>query len=97
MAEVGQHDDRVNATDLPGVFAILGELGHGTLVTEEGLARILGKHPVSIRRAVERGELPEPTRLMGKRIWTVGTILRHIEKRLEVAGQEREIMAQHQP
>jgi len=82
---------------LPGVYAILGQLGPGALVTEEGLATILGKHPVSIRRAVERGELPEPTRLMGKRIWTVGAILRHIEKRLEVAGKERDILSEHQP
>ena len=69
----------------PGVFAELGTLPAGALITEHALARILGKCTASIKAAVARGELPRPTRLGGKRIWTAGAIVRHIEKRLEAA------------
>ncbi len=67
----------------------LGALGDGSLVFESGLARMFGKHAVSIKRAVERGELPPPTRLMGKPVWTVGTIRKHIEDRLESETRHR--------
>ena len=66
----------------------LGDLPAGALVTEAGLAKMLHKHPESIRRAVERGELPRPARLMGKPTWTVGAIVRHIEARLNAEAKE---------
>jgi hypothetical protein len=70
----------------------LGGLNDGALVFESGLARMFGKHPVSIKRAIERGELPPPTRLMGKPVWTVGAIRRHIEERLETEARYRRQM-----
>lgn len=77
-----------------GICAELGALEEGALITETGLATMFGKHPVSIKRAVERGELPPPTRLMGKQVWTVGTIRRHIEARLESEAKERQRLMQ---
>ena len=73
---------------LPGVIALLGELGPGAIITEEGMARLFSRHPVSIKRAVERGELPPACRLFGGNAWTVGAIIHHIEKRLEEAAKE---------
>ena len=70
----------------------LGRLNDGTIVSEGGLARIFGKHPISIKRAVERGELPPPTKLMGKPVWTVGSIRQHIEQRLEIEARYRRQM-----
>lgn len=67
----------------------LGELNEGALIFEAGLAQMLGKHVVSIKRAVERGELPPPTRLMGKLVWTAGVIRRHIEDRLAAEARYR--------
>jgi len=67
----------------PGVYARLAELAPNTLVTEEALARWLYKCVASIKAAVERGELPQPARLMGKNTWTVGAIIRHIEASIE--------------
>jgi len=75
------------------VVAEFGELGPGALVTEAGLARMFGKHPASIKRAVDRGELPRPTRLMGKPTWTAGKIVEHIESRQDAAAREAERMA----
>ncbi len=73
-----------------GVCAKIGALPPGALVTEKGLATMMGKSAKSIRRAVARGELPPPVRLMGQLSWTAGAIVRHIEKRLEVAAREAE-------
>ena len=73
-----------------GICAELGALPQGALITERGLAALLGKAAKSIRRAAGRGELPPPVRILGELRWTVGTILRHIEKRLENAAREAE-------
>jgi len=84
------HDE--NSSEACDICLELGELGDGALVFESGLARMFGKHAVSIRRAVERGELPPPTRLMGKPVWTAGAIRQHIEVRLESAARYRDQM-----
>ena len=73
-----------------GIVKDLGELPSGAIVREEDLARIFNKHPVSIKRAVERGELPRPVRLFGKPCWTAAAILGHVEARLEAAKREAE-------
>ena len=78
-----------------GIVRATGDLPSGAIITEKGLAAILGKHPCSIRRAVDRGELPPPARLMGKPSWTAGVIVRHIEKRLELAAEEADILTNH--
>jgi hypothetical protein len=66
----------------------------GTIITEEGLAQLFKRHVVSVKRAVERGELPPPCRLFGLRVWTAGTIIRYIEQRLDHAAQGAERDAQ---
>jgi hypothetical protein len=78
---------------LPGIVRELGELGSGAVITESGLAKLMRRHPVSIKRAVERGELPPPIRLLGGPAWTVGVIVRHLEARLEQAAKEAERIA----
>ena len=75
---------------LPGVYAALGALPGGAIVFEEGLAKMLHKHPVSVKRAVARGELPRPMRLFGKPAWTAGALVRHLEGKLAEAAREAE-------
>jgi len=73
----------------PGIFIALGNLAPATVVTEDGLAGILGKQcRESIKRAVDRGELPPPVKLMGKNCWTVGVIVQHFEARLEAEARK---------
>ena len=84
-----------NNTEFPGIIAILGDLGQGALINEKGLAVLFNCHPLSIRRAVNRGELPVPIRMLGKRTWTVGAIIRHVEGRLKDAAREAHILAQN--
>ncbi len=68
----------------------LGELPASSVVTEEALAKLFNRHPVSIKRAVERGELPPAVRLFGKPIWTTQIIRDHLSKRLVQAQKEAE-------
>jgi hypothetical protein len=68
----------------------LAELPPATLLDEVALAALLGCHRCSIRRGVERGELPSPARLLGKPAWTAGRILDHFTARLEAAEAEAE-------
>ena len=75
----------------PGdIVKALGELPPGTILEEEAVARIFGRHAVSVKRAVERGELPPSVRMFGKPCWTAGVILEHLEVRLEKAKREAE-------
>ena len=68
--------------DILGVVRELGELGPGAVINEDGLARMFKRCNRTIQRAVERGELPQPTRLFGKRVWTARVIIQHLEGRL---------------
>jgi hypothetical protein len=74
----------------PEIVKGLGDLPEGAIVTETGLAEMLGRHPVSVKRAVKRGEFPPPVRLLGQPVWTAGTLVRHLEGRLEAARKELE-------
>jgi hypothetical protein len=73
----------------PGVYADLGKLPAATVVSEDGLAALFGKaHRDSVKRAVERGELPPPLKVMGKNCWTVGYLVRFFEERLEAEARK---------
>ena len=72
------------------IVSELGELGDGAIISESALAKLLNRHPVSIKRAVLRGELPHPIRLLGQSVWTIGSIVKYLEKRLEAAANDAE-------
>ncbi len=74
--------------DGPQIITALAELPPGSFVFESDLARIFGKCQMSIKRAVERGELPRPARFMGRPMWTSNAIIEHVENLLDRAKQE---------
>ena len=82
--------DETEELDLPGVIEELGSLSPKSIISEEGVARIFSRHAASVKRAVDRGELPPPVRIFGKSIWTVEAITEHIAKRLARAADQRE-------
>ena len=45
-----------------------------TLISEYKLAQMAGRHVTSVKRAIQRGELPPPVPLFGANVWTVATI-----------------------
>ena len=94
---LGHEDDHVLPVDnqeekeivpLPGIIAQLGELQPGAVITEEGIANLFDRCITSVKRAVQRGELPPPCRLLGKNAWTVGILVGHLEHRLEQAAEK---------
>ena len=72
------------------LWSLGGELPPGAILEEEAVARMFNRHPASVKRAVERGELPPPVRLFGKPAWTAGAILAHMDARLAAAKREAE-------
>lgn len=74
--------------ELSGIIRELGDLPGGTIVNEEALAIIFDRCQVSIKRAIQRGELPPPVKLLGMPVWTVEKILNFINDRLELAQKE---------
>ena len=74
--------------DMPAVVDALGKLPAGAIITEAGLAGIFNRCTASVKAAVERGELPRPVRTFGKNTWTAGSIIRHLEGRLEAEARK---------
>ena len=75
---------------VPGIIRELGDLPAEAVVSEQGLAKIFDRHKVSIKRAVDRGELPPSVRLFGEPVWTVKALQEHLTKRLDDARKESE-------
>ncbi|HOE12058.1 MAG TPA: hypothetical protein PLQ35_15155 [bacterium] len=73
-----------------GIIRELGDLPPGAIISENKLAEIFHRCPTSIKRAVRRGELPPSTRLFGQPVWTVESILKHLQDRLTGARKEAE-------
>jgi hypothetical protein len=76
-----------------GVISDLGCLPEAAVLTEDAVARMFGRSKWSVRRAVHRGELPPPTRMFARSVWTAGAIVRHIETRMATAAREAEKLA----
>ncbi len=74
----------------PGIIKELGDLPAETIISEQGLAKIFNRHKVSIKRAVERGELPPSVKLFGEPVWTIKALREHLAKRLDAAKKESE-------
>jgi hypothetical protein len=73
------------------IMTALAELPPHALISEHKMAQLVGRHVSSVKRAVQRGELPPPVSWFGVHIWTVAVILEHISTRLEA---ERKATAQ---
>jgi hypothetical protein len=76
-----------------GIIRQLGDLPPDTVLSEEALAKLFHRHRVSIKRAVERGELPPSVRLFGEPVWTVQALRDHMNRRLATAQKEAEQLA----
>jgi hypothetical protein len=88
---MSESNEQIGIEDsLPGIVAELGNLQPKSVIFEEGMSHLFGRHTASIKRAVDRGELPPPARMFGKNAWTVESITDHISRRLGNAAKERE-------
>jgi hypothetical protein len=60
------------------ISTALAELPPDAHVDAQALASLLGRCKRSIQRAWRRGELPPPITFLGKHVWLVSTILKHM-------------------
>ena len=65
----------------PGVVTGLSRLPREAHIDIRAFAEVLGCSIRSVERAIRRGELPPPFRLLGKRTWLAGVITDHLAER----------------
>ena len=76
---------------LPGrTITALAKMDDKTMVDESALAAALKLSKRSVRRMVQRNELPPPFRFAGKSTWFTGKVLAHIEARAEREARDAE-------
>ena len=86
-----QCEERADAGGL--VLDTLARLPERALLTEAALAKALRVAPSTLRRMVNRWQLPPPVRLGGRRVWLAGRVLAHIEAAAERAARDAERVA----
>jgi hypothetical protein len=72
------------------IIRALGELPPGAIIYEEGMADIFERCTESVKRAVQRGEIPPGIRLFGQVAWLAGSVIDYIRKRLDASVREAE-------
>ena len=74
----------------PDVVTVLAEYPATAVITEAGLGKLLHRHPLSIRRAAARGDLPPSFRWFNGNAWLAGAIVEHLQGLQERATRDRE-------
>lgn len=82
MTNHGHSDDIFNSNIISGFCDIRPE----TLIDKKTVGMKFGRCDASVDRAVNRGELPPPIKVLGKQRWLVGAILEHFR---ELHAQEK--------
>ncbi|HUS58884.1 MAG TPA: hypothetical protein VM141_09550 [Planctomycetota bacterium] len=72
------------------VLDALARLPERTILDEGALAKALHVAPRTLRRMVNRWQLPPPVALGGRRVWFAGRVLAHIEAGAERAAKDAE-------
>ena len=83
----GQHESRQGP--VPSVVYELGQLPPETFVTQQYVATIFGRSALSVRRAIQKNELPPPIRMFNDRGWFVRHLIRHLDLRFDAQLKER--------
>jgi len=78
-------------TNGPGVLIdSLARLPEKTILDEHRLASLLGVTGRTVRRMVQRHELPPPISFGGRSCWFAGRVLAHLDAQFERAEREAE-------
>ena len=82
------HDEQAEPTDPDGIFLGFAQLPPATILTISGMAKLFGKSPNSIMRAVAEGRLPKPFRIFSENCWRAGDVDVFLQRRMRDAQQE---------
>jgi hypothetical protein len=82
-----------------GVCIDLATMPVNAQLDMHALAKIFKRSKKSIQRAIRRGDLPKPFRMMGKCVWLAGVIIDHfVEKQrgaLQLDAKRKERLSRH--
>lgn len=70
------------------VVRTLADLPPRSLITEAGLAEVFSVSGRTVRRMVNRGQLPPPVKLADRNTWMVGLLLDYLEEQMQQAVSE---------
>jgi len=79
LVEASEHVHEIAEAEVGAVDAF-AHLSEHAVVFEPEVAKAFGKCRMTIKRCVQRGELPHPFRMMGKNAWTAGALRAHFTK-----------------
>lgn len=94
MDPSNEHDERAHTL---GIIVALAKLPPGTLLTLHGMARIFGKSPNTIMRAVGEGRLPKPFRIFSENCWRAGDVDSFLQRRMQEAQKRADRQSQDPP
>ena len=80
-----RRSQQVATSNRPGVMDGLAKIPARTILREKAMAAAFGVSTRTIRRMVERHELPPGVPLAGKMAWMTGKLLAFLEMKLEQA------------
>jgi len=86
-AGTDQFSEPDERTDDIGINVELVRLPPGSLITVHGMARIFGKSPHTIMRAVTEGRLPNPFRIFSENCWRAGEVDVFLQQCMQDAQQ----------
>ena len=78
---------RDEPADSPGIITEFAELPQAAILTVNGMAKIFGKSPNTIMRAVAEGRLPRPFRIFSENCWRAGDVDVFLQRRMRDAQQ----------
>jgi predicted DNA-binding transcriptional regulator AlpA len=83
QAEPPVEQEKSNTAETTGIILGLAALPEKAILTEAALAAAIGVTQRTIRRMVQRNEIPPPVPLAGQAVWFSGNVLSHIQSRME--------------
>ena len=81
------HGQQAEPTDPDGIFLGFAELPPATILTISGMAKLFGKSPNTIMRAVAEKRLPRPFRIFSENCWRAGEVDRYLQQSMQRAQQ----------
>ena len=93
--EVLENDEAGEAAAVaPGVYDVLARLPKQALLDESAMARAFGVNGRTIRRMVNRNELPPPLKRAGRALWFAGRVLDWLEEEADLLAKEADKLRQ---
>jgi len=96
LSSSGDNDSENDVQAKGGFITFLSKMDEHDMLTEEGLAEGFGVSARTIRRMIERRQIPKPLLLAGRKVWKVGAIIAHLDMMSRITLKEAETLRKNQ-